>query len=369
MAYNRKMTRSISHEIRTPLNTAFMALELLISSLVQQEQQQTQSQQIAKAVASRSFDVMDFHSKSKEEVKKDVEDIAINNTNNLLEIAESIKEGCDIALNILNQLLTFEKLSAGMLQLENNTLTINQLLDNNMKLFKMQAQQCGITFKLDRSNVNMEELLVHVDEHKMNQVVRNLLSNAMKFTPRGGVVEVKLQWVHPTERDDLLNRLIRARSRSTIGEEEESSNHERSISNSAAIQALQKGHNWLKAGIRKLPVLKKSTSTAASGGSDVPVTLQSNTPLHHTISGLRDNGTILISVVDSGPGVSEVSRMQCNPSLHLLITGFNIYRLIKRNSFKNMFKSILVNYKRVKVQDWVSQSQSRSFTCMVEILE
>lgn len=100
------MTRSISHEIRTPLNTAFMALELLVGNL--------------KTPFSPEMTIEDF--------KKD-----------LLEIADSVKEGCDISLSILNQLLTFEKLSAGMMQLENKLISVDQLLDGNMKLFKMQV--------------------------------------------------------------------------------------------------------------------------------------------------------------------------------------------------------------------------------------
>ncbi len=256
LEYNRKMTRSISHEIRTPLNTAFMALDLLISSLHEQQAQH------------RAHSSLSSSQKNTE----------------LLEIAESIKEGCDIALNILNQLLTFEKLSAGMLQLENKTVTINQLLDSNMKLFKMQAQQCGITFKLDRSNVSMEELMVHVDEHKMNQVVRNLLSNAMKFTPRGGVVEVKLQWVDAEERDAL----VRQNKAPLVNDRNSRSASLRETSSILFGRRLQ---FW----------------KAESSKTEKQNTLRSNTPLHQKLSGFVSCGSIIISIVDSGPGVSLVS--------------------------------------------------------------
>ena len=101
------MTRSISHEIRTPLNTAFMALELIIGTL-------------HNPFPTSAEGVEPFR-------------------HELLEIADSIKEGCDISLSILNQLLTFEKLSAGMMQLENKLITVEELLESNMKLFKMQV--------------------------------------------------------------------------------------------------------------------------------------------------------------------------------------------------------------------------------------
>ncbi len=268
------MTRSISHEIRTPLNTAFMAVDLLISTIMQQSDRSS-------VTASTSISAL--RATAMEEMKRESKTMGIAATNELLEIAESIREGCDIALNILNQLLTFEKLSAGMLQLENKIVTITNLLDSNMKLFRMQAQQSGITFKLDRSNVAMDELLVYVDEHKLNQVIRNLLSNAMKFTPRGGVVEVKLQWIHPEEREIIVNRLVCGRSQSGVSED---------------VQRM------FKPNLPHSPSKLKSPSKDSNDGKG---NMQSNIPLHHTLHGMRDNGTVLISLIDSGPGVSEVS--------------------------------------------------------------
>ncbi len=297
LSYNRKMTRSISHEIRTPLNTAFMALDLLISSLSQQQE--------TNKLESRSIDTADYTNSADlvpNSTKANRRDTVLDTTN-LLEIAESVKEGCDIALNILNQLLTFEKLSAGMLQLESKVLTVSELLESNMKLFKMQAQQCGITFKLDHSNVDINQGIVYVDEHKMNQVLRNLLSNAMKFTPRGGVVEVKLQWLHPDEREEILTQLTaqKARSRS-LDSKDSKNNDDDSGKTPFSIVSFQNG--------KMRDSLKKVTNLirAQSGLDVVPVTLQSHIPLHHSISGIKECGTILISVVDSGPGVSEVSN-------------------------------------------------------------
>ncbi len=273
------MTRSISHEIRTPLNTAFMALDLLISSLNQQERDLSQVFKIGN---------------NQENCKQELE----SSTNHLLEIAESIKEGCDIALNILNQLLTFEKLSAGMLQLENKTVTINQLLDSNMKLFKMQAQQCGITFKLDRTNVDMNELRVYVDEHKMNQVIRNLLSNAMKFTPRGGVVEVKLQWVHPEERQEVVNKLI-----PVFKPSQESSKSSILSSDSLKLE----GKKFRKS-LQQLTgfVAPIKPEEAPKKQIDANITISKNVPLHQKMSGYSGNGSLFISIIDSGPGVSAV---------------------------------------------------------------
>lgn len=322
------MTRSISHEIRTPLNTAFMALELLLSTLKQSPSSlATASQDLV--VDQRVPPVADTvgpmppNSSFRRDsgLKLDSSCYINTNTNNLLEIAESIKEGCDIALNILNQLLTFEKLSAGMLQLENKVITVNELLDSNMKLFRMQAQQCGITFKLDRSNVNADQMFVFVDEHKMNQVLRNLLSNAMKFTPRGGVVEVKLQWITSNERDVVVSSLSRrekaqapTKSRAaslfmgkfvTNGDEDEdfSQNHKLWDKIKHRIMRLLR---WC--GFVAYPHAKRSISKEDEDSTTRSINLKSNAPLHHPITGMKTSGTILVSVIDSGPGVGSVSQ-------------------------------------------------------------
>jgi hypothetical protein len=235
------MTRSISHEIRTPLNTAFMALDLMISTLTASSDSYSSEPTLTRSP--------DFKGCNIPEAER----------TNLLEIAGSIREGCDISLNILNQLLTFEKLSANMMKLELKLVSIGQIIEHNVLLFKMQAQQRGIRFMVEglstgvlssrsnpfneekrsgrksnqvsksgsgsgkihgggfmlptsfkpdpvaagtprtggRSSSSVNDLQVFVDEHKLNQVIRNLLSNAMKFTPKHGVVIIKVHWHNP----------------------------------------------------------------------------------------------------------------------------------------------------------------------------
>ncbi len=48
--------------------------------------------------------------------------------------------------------------------------------------------------------------------------------------------------------------------------------------------------------------------TTKSKSNFTPVNLQSNVPVYHSIGGLAQHGTILIAIIDSGPGVSKVSN-------------------------------------------------------------
>jgi signal transduction histidine kinase len=162
------MTGATAHEIRTPLSTALMALDLLTSTI----------------------------STSPDRALSDA------NRLNLLDIVGTVKEGCDTSLGILNQMLTFEKLSVGMMQLEAKLVPLVFHIESNVSMFRFQAMQKCINFNAAVSPEEREDfkdLMVFVDEHKMGQVVRNLLSNALKFTPSGGNISVHMTVEKNTE--------------------------------------------------------------------------------------------------------------------------------------------------------------------------
>jgi CheY-like chemotaxis protein len=116
------------------------------------------------------------------------------------------------AVDILNDLLCYEKLESGILELHKENIVVNSFLNNCVTMFSAQARECGVTMTMitdatdrdtdvtqDDSYILSTSLLptdsIFADKFKMDQVIRNLMSNALKFTPRGGHVTVKATFV------------------------------------------------------------------------------------------------------------------------------------------------------------------------------
>jgi signal transduction histidine kinase/ActR/RegA family two-component response regulator len=109
-----------------------------------------------------------------------------------------VQTACRIAVEILNDLLCFDKLESGILELHKHEVPVNSFISDCVNMFGSQAREAGVTIinnslmKTDpgASNVWLDTDTVLMDKFKMDQVLRNLISNALKFTTRGGCVSV-----------------------------------------------------------------------------------------------------------------------------------------------------------------------------------
>ena len=95
-------------------------------------------------------------------------------------------------LKLINDILDVSKISAGKLELDISTVSIRDLCTSSLLFVKEQAieKQIQLTTILPEYLGNID-----VDERRMQQVLINLLNNAVKFTPLGGqvVLEVQIQ--------------------------------------------------------------------------------------------------------------------------------------------------------------------------------
>ncbi|HJR37144.1 MAG TPA: GAF domain-containing protein [Nocardioidaceae bacterium] len=91
-------------------------------------------------------------------------------------------------LELLNEILDLSKVEAGAMELESSTFSVPQVIEYTLSLVRARAAAHSIALELtvdDRVDV------IHADELRFKQVMLNLLTNAVKFTPDGGTVSVR----------------------------------------------------------------------------------------------------------------------------------------------------------------------------------
>jgi len=104
-------------------------------------------------------------------------------------------------LSLINDILDLSKVEAGKIELEPSRINLQDLLENSLTMVKEKAIKHGLQMELD---VNGIPDLITVDERKIKQIIYNLLSNSVKFTPDGGQIQVTAQMMNS---DDLHSRL------------------------------------------------------------------------------------------------------------------------------------------------------------------
>ena len=95
-------------------------------------------------------------------------------------------------LHLISDILDFSKIEAGKLFLVTNVFRIDQLVEDVAALLLPQAEEKGITIRVDISLSSC--CLVDADETRIRQIVMNLLGNAIKFTV-SGTISVRLDCV------------------------------------------------------------------------------------------------------------------------------------------------------------------------------
>lgn len=84
---------------------------------------------------------------------------------------------------LINEILDFNKIESGKVELENVPVNIRTLMRKLETQFSTQVQEKGLTFLIDADEKLEAEFLT--DETRLNQILSNLLSNAIKFTHKG----------------------------------------------------------------------------------------------------------------------------------------------------------------------------------------
>ena len=144
----KEFTSTLSHELRTPLTSIIGSLQLINSGVLG-------------------------------DLEKDVAELTA--------VAE--RNGTRL-LDLINDLLDIEKIESGKLTLIPEAFDLGELVRESLVLNKAFAERFKVRFQMAvdaKAGVR-----VHADRKRLLQVMTNLLSNAAKFSPEGGAVDVTL---------------------------------------------------------------------------------------------------------------------------------------------------------------------------------
>ena len=162
LVLKRDFVRYISHEIRTPMNTVHLGLSVLKDEM------------------SSSISVSPHDSSETAELR------------GWVDLIVDIEDSTAIAINILSDLINYDKVTLGQLKLEMSLFMVIPLLLQAVKPFMVHGRLSDIDVTVDMDKcMNPKKLFIFGDNVKLQQGMSNLVSNASKFTPRGGLIAIQ----------------------------------------------------------------------------------------------------------------------------------------------------------------------------------
>ncbi|MFG2869161.1 HAMP domain-containing protein [Streptomyces sp. NPDC048338] len=152
--YKSEFLANMSHELRTPLNSL-----LILARLLAQNPQG-------------------------------------NLTDKQIDYAEVIHSAGSDLLQLINDILDLSKVEAGKMEIRHEPFALRELIEYLEATFGPVADERALEFAVTVAPDVPEELTT--DEARLRQILRNLLSNALKFTDEGKV-ELSVAWADPQE--------------------------------------------------------------------------------------------------------------------------------------------------------------------------
>ena len=101
------------------------------------------------------------------------------------EYVRIIMESGDALLTVINDILDFSKLEAGMMEVDRTPTRLRESATAVLELVRATAASKGLNLSLQLDSNIPEQILI--DAKRVRQVLLNLISNAVKFTPKGSV--------------------------------------------------------------------------------------------------------------------------------------------------------------------------------------
>ncbi|MBE9103277.1 chemotaxis protein CheB [Vacuolonema iberomarrocanum] len=104
---------------------------------------------------------------------------------------QSIESNGRVLLTLINDILDLSKVEAGELNIHYEPVDLHALLYDTESIFVHRAREQGLELTLEIEST--VPYMILIDEVRLHQILFNLISNAIKFTPRGGTISIQVQ--------------------------------------------------------------------------------------------------------------------------------------------------------------------------------
>ncbi len=112
---------------------------------------------------------------------------------NVLEYARNIQSAGESLLSIINDILDFSKIESDKLDIVTVDYSLSDMIGNCMNLISLRMKDKGLKFSVVRDDYLPKVL--QGDEIRIRQIIVNLLTNAVKYTPEGSVT-MTVKWIN-----------------------------------------------------------------------------------------------------------------------------------------------------------------------------
>ncbi|HEU4833798.1 MAG TPA: ATP-binding protein, partial [Pyrinomonadaceae bacterium] len=114
----------------------------------------------------------------------------IKSASHLHRMADAVKRNAVAQSKLIRDLLDLSRLRSGKLELNRETVSPVASIENAIETVRMDAEGKSVDIKVEAPD---ELLFVRADPVRLEQIIWNLLNNSVKFTPRGGLITVRLE--------------------------------------------------------------------------------------------------------------------------------------------------------------------------------
>ncbi len=127
----------------------------------------------------------------------------MDNPEKLADSLEKISRASGHLMNLINEVLDISKIDSGKAAIEEEMCSIHQIIDNACQILQHEIDHKKLKLEFDYSM--LDEDVLSCDRLRLNQILLNLISNAVKYSYEGGVINIAVIQLSSEDESKIIN--------------------------------------------------------------------------------------------------------------------------------------------------------------------